>query len=650
MAVIDEMTGKGASGWPYPVNYGKENEFSTDVLVIGGGIAGCHAAINAARRGSKVIILEKAATVRSGCSGAGVDHWGAAYTNPACTRDIEMAAESSARRRGYVNGMLSYITMRESFDALLDCEEMGMKFRDEDDEFAGSPMRDEESKILFAYNYKSRVNIRVVNGARVKPFLYQELLRLGVQVIDRIMVTGLLTENGKPGSRVIGAMGVNVRTGEFYIVNAKSTILSAAQYSGIWVFNTELTGSAVHLDDPNNVGEGTAAAWRAGAELSLMERSKGPAHGSFGWPRFGVGSPTNTWYPCNIVDANGKQIPWVDREGNIVEDVSDRSIDHAGSTPTPNINKMIASGELVLPLYADLPSMPEDERRAIWGLMVANEGKTRVPVYQVFGEAGFDPDKDMMQTPINKIEVGGEGAGPPLWRTASAGGGWGSGGLVVDWDLKTTLPGLYAAGNQIAGQNGGHPGAATTGRYAGRKAAENAASVDSPVPDRKQIEAEKARIYQCVGQPGDIGWKELNSGVARIMQIYCGAYKSERMLNMGLWWLDSIRESEVSRTYVRNPHELERYIECLSRLTISEVIINASLARTASSKLLDFNRVDYPEVEPKEWHKYITLKLQDDKVVTGSLPLDYYLAEPNAATFKANYEAHASLGEVEASR
>ena len=138
-----------------------------------------------------------------------------------------------------------------------------------------------------------------------------------------------------------------------------------------------------------------------------------------------------------------------------------------------------------MPLYADLPSMPEYERRAIWGLMIANEGKTRVPVYQVYGQAGFDPNKDMLQTPITEHEVGGEGLGPPLWRSASAGGGWGSGGLVVDWDLRTTLPGLYAAGNQIAGQNGGHPGAATTGRYAGRKAAAYATTVDQLRPGPK---------------------------------------------------------------------------------------------------------------------------------------------------------------------
>ncbi len=649
--MLDETTGLGAAAWPYPVNYGKENEFSTDVLVIGAGIAGCHAAINAARRGARVTVVEKGATIHSGCSGAGVDHWGAAYGNPACTADLERAAEASANNRAYVNGMVSYITMRESWDALLDVEQMGMHFRDENDEFAGAPFRDEKTKIMFAYDYTSRTNIRVAGGAHVKPMLYKELLRQGVRIFDRVMATGLLTEGGKPGARVIGAMGVNVRTGEFYIFRAKSVVLSAAQFSGIWVFNTELAGSAVHLDDPNAVGEGTAAAWRAGAELTLMERSKGPVHGSFGWPRFGVGSPSNTWYPCTIVDANGKEVPWVDREGNILATVEDRTKHKVQASPTPDLADMIARGELVLPLYADLPGMPEHERRAIFGLMIANEGKTRVPVYEVYTKAGFDPNKDMLVTPIVDHEVGGEGDGPPLWRSASAGGGWGSGGLVVDWDLKTTLTGLYAAGNQIGGQNGGHPGAATTGRYAGRKAAAFAATVEATAPDRKQIDAEKARVYESVGRRGDVGWKELQAGMCKVMQVYCGAYKSETMLKTGLWYLNSIKESEAQRTYVRNPHELERYLESMTRMTISEVIINASLARKASSRILDFNRVDYPQVEPREWRKYITIRQDGGRVLTGELPLNYYLQAPYAGTFKENYEAHSGLdGASRASR
>src|SRR5512146_2767142 len=74
-----------AMPWPYPTNYGKENEVTADVLILGGGVAGCHAAINAAKRGAKVAVVDKGAVIRSGSSGAGGDHWHGACTNP-CSR------------------------------------------------------------------------------------------------------------------------------------------------------------------------------------------------------------------------------------------------------------------------------------------------------------------------------------------------------------------------------------------------------------------------------------------------------------------------------------------------------------------------------------------------------------------------------------
>ena len=633
----------GVQEWPYEVDYGKENEFVTDVLIIGAGVAGCHAAINAAKRGAKVAVVEKGATLRSGSSGAGVDHWGVAFANPCSTITPDEIAERPSTNRGlvinYHNGIFRYITLKESWDALLDCEKMGLQFRDVDDEFAGAPFRDDKTKIMFAYDYVGRTTIRVRGGAKIKPVLYKELKRLGVQIFDRVMATALLTEGGKQGGRVVGAMGVNIRTGEFYVFKAKATILSTAMSTaGVWMFSTELAGSAIQNDDPNNVGDGSVMAWNAGAQCTLMERSGGPVSGPFHWPRFGVGSPTNTWYPCSIVDANGKEIPWVDQEGNILKNVADRTRDWREAQLTPDLEDLIKKGEYVLPLYADLPGMPELERRAIFGLMVGNEGKTRVPVYQAYTQAGFDPNKDMLQAPIVPVEAGGEGLGNPIWRHG------GGGAVVIDWDLRTSLEGLYAAGNQIAGVGaGGHPGAAATGRYAGRKAATYAKTAAPPITERGQIDAEKSRIYRRTGGEGDIGWKELHAGIARIMQIYCGEYKSERMLKMGLWWLNSIREGEAARTYVRNPHELVRYLECLTRITFSEMIIHASLARKASSRSLGFKRVDYPSPDPPEWNKYVTLRLEDGIVKTGELPRDYWLLPPYAASYRENYEAHSGL-------
>ena len=265
--------------WPYPVNYGKENTAEADVLVLGGGIAGCHAAINAAKRGAKVIVVDKAPVIRSGNSGAGVDHWHMACTNPCSKVTPEEMMGMVEKAFGvysymeYGNGITCYIMCKESYDALLDVEKMGVEIRDVDDEFAGAEFRDEETKLMFAYDYENKYCIRLRGGANIKPALYKECKRLGVTMYEHIMVTSLLTEGGKQGARVVGATGVNVRTGEFYIFKAKATILSMNAPTGLWIFSTELNGGKSLFNDPNNSGEGTAMAWQAGAELAKMEQS-----------------------------------------------------------------------------------------------------------------------------------------------------------------------------------------------------------------------------------------------------------------------------------------------------------------------------------------------------------------------------------------
>ena len=68
--------------WAYPVNYGKENTYEYDVVIVGGGIAGCYAALAARKKGCTVAILDKGPMVRSGDAGTGIDHWQSAHTNP----------------------------------------------------------------------------------------------------------------------------------------------------------------------------------------------------------------------------------------------------------------------------------------------------------------------------------------------------------------------------------------------------------------------------------------------------------------------------------------------------------------------------------------------------------------------------------------
>jgi len=312
-----------APEWPYPVRYGVENQITADVLVLGGGVAGSHAALTLARKGLKTVVVEKGGGKKAGSGGVGVDHWHYACTNPASKVTPEEMVEAMVGSMGeYECGIFDYINYKEGYEALLDCERLGVKIRDTDDEFKGAEFRDERTKLLFSYDYENKYDIRVPGGWNIRGPLYKELQRLGVGIYDRVMATSLLTERGKHGSRVVGATGVNSRTGEFYVFKAKATLLCMANVHRLWVFSTELKGSAC-MYDPNCVGDGHVMAWAAGAAITMMEKSR-PDSGGFDWPDYGVGNASNTWFACTIVDANGKEVPWVDKDGRELGTVSER--------------------------------------------------------------------------------------------------------------------------------------------------------------------------------------------------------------------------------------------------------------------------------------------------------------------------------------
>jgi succinate dehydrogenase/fumarate reductase flavoprotein subunit len=641
------------SEWPYHVNYDHESFIQTDVLVIGGGLAGCNAAISASKKGVSACAVDKASIYRSGSGGAGIDHWANACTNPASKVTPDEMEAAIDKASPYTLGHIAYIGCTEGYDALLDIEKMGLSFRDVDDEFEGAPFRDEQSKILFAYDYENKHCIRLRGGDQLKPVLYKELRKRKIKLVEHVMMTSLLSKDGIPGGKIIGATGVNIRTGEFYLFQAKVTILATSASSSLWVYCTDLAGTASVHADPNNTGDGHTMAWRAGAEFTLMESKHGGI--GFQYADYGTGNAHNTWFACSIVDSNGKEVPWVDRDGKILETVNERYhpapgqkfFTHTGHQPydnlsphiIPDLPERIKKGEFQLPLYADLPGMPEHERRAIFGLMIGNEGKTRI-VYKQYTEAGFDPDKDLLQVPVMPPEAyvfDGWWRSHPL-KQWPVGGGY----VVTDWDMKTSVEGLFAAGNVAgtANQNGAG-GASATGRYTGRKAAIYAEQNQHYELNRKQIEEEKKRVYAPITRETGTSWKDLRTGVARIMQDYCGEYTSDKVLDTGLDWLNGIEESEAQKLYARNPHELCRSLEAMNRITEGQIRIYASLARKASNRRLHFFRLDYPE--QVEWGTYITIKQKAGSILVGELPLRYWLLPPNKPTYIENYKDHCAL-------
>jgi succinate dehydrogenase/fumarate reductase flavoprotein subunit len=601
--------------WPYPVRYESEQEIDADVLVIGGGIAGCWAAISAARNGVKVVLVEKGEVSRSGAGGPGCDHWCNVPANPHSKVDPDEWAEGMTKRT-YTNGIGNQIQCREDYDTLLELEQMGGKIRDINDEYAGAEGRYDDTKFMFSPRYSPNHSTEVVIrvwGTTFKPALKKECKRLGVKIFDRVMVTSLLTEGGVQGAKVIGATGLNGRTGEFMVFKSKAAVLATAGDWSLGLLNTELAGYNT-FRSRTMTGDGVAMAWNAGAELTMMERT--------GILMLGTGYK-HTWYGgagdasyenIQLVDANGKKLPWPLQGWP----------DGGAMFPPPDVREAIRQGvikgEYALPFYGDFPAMPEIERKVTWNLMLGEESTTKI-IIDTYGKAGFDPSKHLLQ---NYQFI--EGNSPPQWRTVAGGG------PVVDWDLKSTLDGLYVAGEQMFSA-GDHSYAAATGRYAGRKAAAYSKKVGGTNISKEQVALEKTRIYAPIKRTDGIDWKELHAGISRAMQYFCSEFKTESLLNMGLDTLKEIEERHVPRLYAIDPHKLMRGIEDLSLLAHAQIIFNASLARKASSQLLNFTRIDYPQVDPPEWNKVVTVKLVDGKVQAGELPINYW------GNMKQNYEA-----------
>jgi succinate dehydrogenase/fumarate reductase flavoprotein subunit len=429
------------------------------------------------------------------------------------------------------------------------------------------------------------------------------------------MATSLLTENGIQGARVVGATGLNNRTGEFMVFKSKAAVLSTAGAGSIWMLSTEL-GGYCNMMSRTISGDGTVMAWKAGAELTKME--------STGINRIATGHK-HAWY-TGAGDASYENVPIVDANGKRVPYPTQGWIDSGFMVPTPQteaaVREGILKGEYALPFYGDFPAMAPVERNATWKLMLGEESTTKI-IIDTYNGGGFDPSRDLLQS-YKFIE----GNSPPQWREAGYGGG-----VLVDWNLKTSLDGLYAAGTQMFAPED-HSYAAATGRYAGRKAAAYAQQIGESKLSREQIVKEKERVYAPIKRSSGIEWKELHAGIARAMQYYVSEYKTEALLQMGLDALNKIEAEAVPKLCALDPHKLMRSLEDISMLHYAQIIVQASLARKASSKPLLFHRIDYPTFDPPEWNKFLTIKQEDGKVKTGELAPTFW------GDMKHQYEAH----------
>lgn len=236
----------------------------TDVLIVGGGIAGCFAAIGACKTAKNVTILEKSTIRRGGAVGPGMDQImlgiGSPIPGAPTLRDALNRAQSE-EIKGSVSSFSSLmdpnielLNAKDSYDRLMDWESIDPMIREDN---GGYSVTFIPERFFFTLNVRG-VNLKVRLGEAVQKLP-------NVRVMERTMGIDLL----KVGERVTGAVGLNTRTSETTAFLAKSTVLTAGIAARQFIETPEGLYMTWHC--PNNVGDAQAMAYRAGAELVNAE-------------------------------------------------------------------------------------------------------------------------------------------------------------------------------------------------------------------------------------------------------------------------------------------------------------------------------------------------------------------------------------------
>jgi succinate dehydrogenase/fumarate reductase flavoprotein subunit len=571
---------------------------NTDVLIIGGGLAGCMAAIKATEAGVRVTVVEKANTNRSGCTATGIDHlW--AYIPPVHEKmgwKIEDLLEDHAQTMGY-GGFIRWDLLRliaeTSYDRVLDLERFGVNFRFEDSLVPG--------KFRIVPQFHGVPSSFNFDGRDLKPKLTKEAKSRGVEILNRIMITDVLTRDGK----VSGAVGVSIREPKVYQFQAKTVVLSSS--GRLSRMGRSVLGNTFNrrLPPSGTTGDGKLIALKAGAELINTEffGVHTPALGIKNFPMTG-GGPRNTLQPAaRIVGPHGEVIvprtyfyDWntLGKSKVSAEEGRKKFFEDAKLLSLPS--KHYSEGNR--PLYFDFSEGTDDEIKYIeWSM--SNEGKMWI-LLKYFKDHGVDLKKD-------KIEMG------PRDREASANA---ASGVWVDKDCESGIEGLFAAGDEIGGVPwSSGPGAVTTGWHAGMKAAEKARQIKSGVqPEKGELERIVERYQNLTRHKNGDHWLEVEYALQEIVDTYMGDETSEELLKRGLDRLSALRTS--TRLWADTPHTLMRCLEVENLIENGRIIMTAARERKESRAFL--KRVDYPKKNDENWFVFLGMKEDKEGKVTFS--------------------------------
>ena len=555
----------------------KIQTIEADVAIIGGGVAGCLAALGAAEVGAKTVICEKGGIIeRSGSVAAGVDHYIALLEEgpewdtpeyllrhiPAVTEGVT-DIEAASRLVYGLKPMVHYL------------ENLGVDFHDpENDDIPYYRHR------AFGLPGKYHINF---DGSDFKRAIGHAVRKTRAKVLERVMVTEILMEDGRP----TGAVAFHIRHGTVYFISARAVVVATGDANRLGRNASGLPFDSWHM--PYNTGDGHAMALRVGAQLGNMEFTdctvtpKG--YSTQGLNAFMGGG-------AYLINALGERfMPKYSPDGERA-----RRADIVNGV----VSEILAGRG---PIYCDCTHLPTEDIRRLENTL----GVDRPALPLFFAQKKIDLAREPFEVVVGEI------------ATVRAGALFRGSGVHIDADCASNIPGLFASGD-CSTMGAGIAGAAVMGHVAGISAGRYALSQPKPrLPATEEQERIHETLYRPLQLEQGLKFHQFEDQVRAIVTGLIGYRRDERRLQEALRQLHTLREREAEMI-AEDYHGVMRVNEARSIRAVAEALAASSIERRESRGGAAHFRVDYPQKDDEHGLRIIMVEQAGDELQVSSQP------------------------------
>ena len=541
----------------------KTEKISTDVLIIGGGTAGCYAALTISENSDKkVLICEKAHIKRSGCLAAGVNALNAYIVEGRKPQDYVDYAKKDAD--GIVREDL-LLTMSEKLNEVTDrLEKLGLVI-----------LKDENGK----YVTRGNRNLKI-NGENIKPILADAVEKAkNVTVLNRVNIFDYSVKDNK----INGAFGFGIESGIFYTIEAKAVIIATGGAAGLYKPNNPGFSRHKMWYPPFNTGAGYAMGIRAGAEMTTFEM------------RFIALRCKDTIAPTGTL-AQGVGAKQINSLGEVYET-------KYGLTTSERVYGTVNENQEGRgPCYLRTEGITAEQDESLLKAYLNMAPSQTIK----WIESGRNPSRQ-------NVEI--EGTEPYIVGGHTASGYW------VDKDRATTIEGLFAGGDVA----GGCPqkyvtGALAEGEIAGLSAVKYIDSKESfeKISDEDTNYHLRETEKYLTDRHSLYTTEQLEEAMQTVMDSYAGGIKTnyrfnEKQLDIADCKIRQL-ETLTDDLYAEDFQELMYICELKERLTVCKSVIAHLRARKETRWHSFAENLDYPEKDDKNFNKYVNSRLENGEI------------------------------------